>query len=154
MPEIRRITEAEADPVAELWDRMCREIPDGGPLDEAARTRISRMLAAGAWHHSAFCLVAVHDSRPLGFVNGRVDPGDGLLPGLVGEIDSLWVAPEIRAAGVGAALSAAAVALLRDRGVWTVRTLVCAGNDEAAAFWRGAGFEADMTCFSLYRDEA
>lgn len=154
MPEIRRITEADADAVAALWDRMCREIPDGGPLDEAARSRISRMLATTALHHSAFCLVAVHDGRPLGFVNGRVDPGDGLLPGLVGEIDSLWVAPEIRAGGVGTALAAAAVALLRDRGVWTVRTLICADNAEAAEFWRGAGFSADMTCFSLYRDEA
>ena len=154
MPEIRRITEPEGPAVAELWDRMCREIPDGGPLGEHARHRIARMLSASAWHHQAFCLVAVHDGRTIGFVNGRLDPGDGLLPGLVGEIESLWVLPEHRASGTGTALADAAVAWLREREAWAIHSLVCADNEESHRFWRGRGFTADMTCFSLYTEEA
>jgi GNAT superfamily N-acetyltransferase len=149
---IRRIEETEAAAVAELWDRMCRELPDGGPLPPGGRERIAAMLAASAWHHQAFCLVAVLDDEVVGFANGRLDPGDGLLPGLAGELESAWVRPEHRGTGLTRRLAEAGVGWLRERGAGTVRTLVCADNPDAVRFWTALGFEADMTCLSLYAE--
>lgn len=103
--EIRRIHQGEGDVVGELWDRMCREDEDGGPLTERGRRDLSRMLAMSAWHRDAFCLVAVDGVQVIGFVNGRTGIGDGLLPGVLGEIDSLYVVPEERDKGISRALA-------------------------------------------------
>lgn len=151
--EIRRITEDEGAAVSRLWDRMCREIEDGGPLTERGRSRIARWLAVSAWHRDAFCLVGVVDGRIVGFVNGRLDTGDGLLPGLGGEIESLYVVPEERRQGRSAALAEAALAWLRERGAHTVRYHSCADADEDHRFWRRLGFEPDMVCLSHYLDQ-
>src|SRR5438477_2585335 len=134
--EIRRIRESEGETVGELWDRMCRETVDGGPLTEQGRRNLSRMLAMSAWHRDAFCLVAVevavdgavevavdgavYGDRLIGFVNGRVSAEAGLLPGVLGEIDSLYVVPEERGRGASKALAGAAVRWLRDRDATTI----------------------------------
>lgn len=151
--EIRGIRQSEGDAVGELWDRMCRESEDGAPLTEQGRRNLSRMLAMSAWHRDAFCLVAVDGVLITGFVNGRVSAGDGLLPGLAGEIDSLYVVPERRGRGISRALAEGAVTLLRERGAHTIRYLSCAGAQDDHQFWQGLGFELDMVCLSLYRDE-
>jgi GNAT superfamily N-acetyltransferase len=151
--EIRRIHQGEGDTVGDLWDRMCREIEDGGPLTERGRQSLSRMLTMSAWHRDAFCLVAVEGVQVIGFVNGRVSIGDGLLPGLAGEIDSLYVVPERRDKGISRALAEAAVKWLRDQGAHTIRYLSCADAQSDHQFWQGLGFEPDMVCLSLYRDE-
>jgi hypothetical protein len=90
--EIRAIRDDEGDAVADLWDRMCREAPDGGPLTAGGKRNLARMLGMSAWHRDAFCLVAEqghddqgrdekhdeqHDARLVGFVNGRLSTGDG-----------------------------------------------------------------------------
>src|SRR5262249_12596570 len=136
-----------------LWDRMCREFEDGGPLAEQGRRNLSRMLAMSAWHRDAFCLVAVEDGQVVGFVNGRIDEGDGPLPGLLGEIGSLYVVPEQRGRGISRALAEAAIGWLRDQDAHTVRYLSGAGADGDHRFWQDLGFEPDMVCLSLYRDE-
>ena len=66
MTEIRRIidVEHEAEQTVELWDRMCRETPDGGPLSRVGRANLKRMLAMQAWHRESFCLVAVEPPPP------------------------------------------------------------------------------------------
>jgi ribosomal protein S18 acetylase RimI-like enzyme len=151
MFEIRWIQEHEADEVAGLWDRMCRETPDGGPLSESGRRHIASMLAVSAWHHETFCLVAVDGAELVGFVTGRVDPGDGLLPCLAGESNAFYVRPDAHGRGLSRRLATAAVDRLRARDVWTVRNLVCAEDRAAQAFWRSLGFEPDMVCLSLYR---
>lgn len=138
--------------VAALWDRMCREIVDGGPLTDRGRGLISRMLAMSAWHRNAFCLVALDGEQIIGFANGRVDIGDGLLPGAAGELESVYVVPEAHGRGVSVALAGAAVAHLRGLGASIIRTNVCAENDEARRFWQDLGFEADMVVLSLYED--
>lgn len=151
--KIRRIHESEGDAVGGLWDRMCRETEDGGPLTERGRWNLSRMLAMSARHRDAFCLVAVDEGRIVGFVNGRLGDGDGLLPCLSGEIESLYVVPERRGTGGGRALAEAAVNRLRDQDAHTIRYLSCAGAGNDHRFWQGLGFEPDMVCLSLYRDE-
>jgi GNAT superfamily N-acetyltransferase len=145
--------EGEGDTVGGLWDRMCREIEDGGPLTEQGRRNLSRMLAMSAWHRDAFCLVAVEDGQVVGFVNGRIDKGDGLLPGLLGEIDSLYAVPEQRGRGISRALAEAAIGWLRDRDVRAIGYLSGAGADDDHRFWQGLGFEPDMVCLSLYSNE-
>jgi GNAT superfamily N-acetyltransferase len=94
---------------------------------------------------------AVDEGRIVGFVNGTVDAGDGLLPGAAGEIDALYVVPAARGRGLSRRLAVTAVAWLRERGAtWTVRMRVCSEDAEAIAFWSSLGFEPDMTVLSLY----
>jgi ribosomal protein S18 acetylase RimI-like enzyme len=194
MTEIRRIADAdaEAEQAVELWDRMCRETPDGGPLRPAGRANLKRMLAMLAWHRGSFCLVAVERApaprrapsappsapaeraapaerppasepagpagpdadagRIVGFVTGRVDSGDGLLPGAAGEIESWYVVPEHPdAAALRRRLLEAAIAHLRAGGVeWVIRTELDRDDRAEQAFLEGLGFEADMVTMSLY----
>jgi GNAT superfamily N-acetyltransferase len=152
--EIRRIHESEGDTVGGLWDRMCREVEDGGPLTERGRRNLSRMLAMCAWHRDAFCLVAVRGDQIIGFVNGRVSIGDGLLPELLGEIDSLYVVPEERGQGISRALAEAGISRLRGEGARTIRYLSCADAHDDHRFWQALGFEPDMLCLSLYGEMA
>jgi GNAT superfamily N-acetyltransferase len=147
--EIRRINDGEGEAVGHLWDRMCREIPDGGPLTERGRRNLSRMLDVSAWHRDAFCLVAC-DGDIVGFVNGRVNVEDGLLPGQGGMIDSLYVVPSLRGKGISSALAAAAIEWLRERGACAIRYLSCADAETDHEFWRSLGFESDMVCLSTY----
>jgi acetyltransferase (GNAT) family protein len=153
MHQINRITEDQATAVMELWDRMCRSVPDGGPLEPAGRSNIERYLQIASWHRDTFCLVAVADGgEPVGFVVGRLDIGDGLLPGLAGEIHELYVVPEAAdAAGLRVTLARQAVDRLRKCGAGTIRKLTAADDPESAALWQAEGFEPDMICLSLYR---
>ncbi|MET0426025.1 MAG: GNAT family N-acetyltransferase [Actinoplanes sp.] len=145
MPEIRRIREADADAAVELWDRMGREVPDGGPLTEEGRRRIGRMLAIAAWHRNTFCLVAVEGGRLLGFALGRLDDNDGLLPAVVGELQELY-APD----GVREQLAAAVIDRLRELGASTLRARVAADDPAGQRFWAGQGFTADIVIMSRY----
>jgi GNAT superfamily N-acetyltransferase len=77
-------------------------------------------------------------------------PGSGLLPGLTGEIDALYVTPDARGAGTSAALAQAAIAEMRARGAGVIHNLICIEDDQAQAFWQAQGFERDMVCLSLY----
>lgn len=150
MAEVRRIADGEGEPVAELWDEQNRTGIDGGPLSNRGRFNIARMLDIAAWHERQLCLVAVEDGRLVGFACARIDAGTGLLPGLVGDIDALYVTPRARGRGTSSALAKAAVAELRARGAGVIHNLVCIGDDEAQAFWQAQGFERDMVCLSLY----
>ncbi len=152
MIEISRIKPTQAQTVAALWDRMCREVVDGGPLTERGMANVDRMLQVASFHHETTCLVATEDEEILGFVLARVDPGDGLRPSLAGEVHELYVVPEARHRGLGTDLAAAAVRWLRAHGARAIRTLVCADNTDSREFWQRQGFEPDMVCLSLYPD--
>ena len=150
MAKIRRIADGEGETVAAMWDEQNRTGIDGGPLSERGRRNIARMLDMAAWHERQLCLVAVEDDRIVGFACASINAGTGLLPGLIGEIDALYVTPPARDQGTGAALARSAVAELRTRGAGVIRNLVCIEDDEAQAFWQALGFERDMACLSLY----
>lgn len=150
--EIRRIDEDQAAAVTELWDRMCREALDGGPLTARGRRNITRMLQIASWHHLTCCLVATTGAEVIGFVVAGIDAGDGLLPGLAGEIHELYVVPEAkRRAELLSELARQAVDRLRKCGAGTIRKLADAEDQAMIRFWQAEGFEADMTCLSLYR---
>jgi hypothetical protein len=181
MFEIRRIREPEAAEVTEFWDQMCRATPGGGPLSERGRRNLRRMLEIMAWHHEAFCLVAVESEqlsagrgpagavdseqiavgrgpavaaeygRLAGFVCARLDPGTGLLPCPIGEVEESYVRPDLpTATEVRRQLVAAAVASLRERGAHTIRHLTDAEDAETRELFERLGFEADMICLSKY----
>lgn len=150
MAEIRQIADGEGQTVAALWDEQNQTGIDGAPLSERGRRNIARMLDVAAWHERQLCLVAIEDGRLVGFACARIDPGTGLLPGLVGEIDALYVTPQARGRGTSSMLATATVAELRALGAGVIRNLVCIEDDEAQAFWAAQGFERDMVCLSLY----
>ncbi len=151
MAEIRRINEGEGETVAALWDEQARDDPDGGPLPEWGRRNIARMLDMAAWHEQQLCLVAVDDGSTVGFVCASVGAGTGLLPGLLGEIDALYVTPQARGQGTSRALAESVVRELRSLGAATIRNLICIEDEDAQAFWRSIGFDRDMVCMSLYK---
>ena len=151
MVEIRRINEGERETVAALWDEQARATPDGGPLPARGRRNIARMLEMAAWHEQELCLVAVDDGKIVGFVSASVSAGTGLLPGLLGEIEALYVTPQARDQGTSRALAETVVSELQTRGAATIRNLICIDDEDAQTFWRSCGFERDMVCLSLYK---
>lgn len=150
MAEIRWIKDGEGETVAALWDEQNRTGIDGAPLSERGRRNIARMLDIAAWHERQLCLVALEDGRLVGFACASIDVGTGLLPGLVGEIDALYLTPDARGQGTSAALATAVVAELRARGAGVIHNLICIEDDQVQAFWQAQGFERDMVCMSLY----
>ena len=159
MTEIRRIQddEDEAEQVVELWDRSCREDPDGGPLTPQGRRNLRRMLAMTAWHRQSFCLVAVatdgaSPTRVVGFVCGHITAGDGLLPGVVGELHEMYVEPERADAGIchGRLVEAALTQLRADGAAWTIRSTMDTNDATRRELLAGLGFEPDMITMSLY----
>ncbi len=150
--EIRRIRDGERETVAALWDEQARTEPDGAPLPSRGRLNIARMLDMAAWHERQLCLVAVDSEQIIGFACASIDAGSGLLPGLVGEIDALYVTPAARDKRVSGRLAQNMVEQLRERGSGTIRSLVCVEDSDAQAFWQAQGFERDMVCMSLYRN--
>ncbi len=152
MTEIRRITQDQAAEGAALWNRMCRETPDGGPLTPQGLTNINRMLAMASFHHETTCLVACEGDAMVGFALARVDPGDGLLPCLIGELQEFYVMPQARGRGHERALAEAAIRWLRERDAATIRTQLSTDDLDGRGFWQSQGFEADMVVLSLYRD--
>jgi GNAT superfamily N-acetyltransferase len=150
MAEVRRIRDGEGETAAALWDEQARAEVDGGPLSEPGRRNIARMLDIACWHERQLCLVAVEGERIVGFACASITAGTGLLPGVTGEIDALYVTPRARGTGTSAALAESIVAELRTRGAGTIHNLVCIDDDQAQAFWQAQGFERDMVCLSLH----
>jgi ribosomal protein S18 acetylase RimI-like enzyme len=67
-------------------------------------------------------------------------------------IYGLWVAPESRHAGLGAALTRATVDWARRRGATEIALTVVAANEAAAALYRGLGFVETGFTKTLGRD--
>ena len=154
MVDIKRIIESEAAAVVGLWDEMCAATPDGGPLSDAGRRSLQRMLEIMAWHRDAFCLTAVDPPEVYGFVCARVDPELGLLPGIVGYIEESYVRPDVPDAdGLRRRLVEAAMTGLRERRVRTIRCLIDVEDVAARGLFEQLGFASDMACLSLYESE-
>ncbi|WP_020667746.1 GNAT family N-acetyltransferase [Amycolatopsis nigrescens] len=151
MLEIRRIREDEGPAVARLWDRLGRELPGGDPMTSVELRRVEHMLSAFAWHERAFCLIAVREGRIAGFVNSALSAGDGLLPGLTGEIETCYVTPEERRRGIGTALAKAAMAWLREHGAGDpIRLETWLHDGDAKVFWASLGFAPETICMTHY----
>ena len=93
--------------------------------------------------------MAAEAGRIVGYTLGRVS-GDPLLPGLAGELDDLYVAPDAPDRSIGRRLAETAIARLRDAGAEVIWTHVDTNDEKAQAFWAALGFKGDMVRFSLY----
>jgi ribosomal protein S18 acetylase RimI-like enzyme len=103
--------------------------------------RWARILAAEGPGEQT--LVALEDGAVLGFCSVMTrsrDPDAG--PG-IGDVAALYVDPAHAGRGVGSALLATGLAILRAAGCHTAHLWVVAGNRRALGFYAGHGFAAD-----------
>src|SRR3954470_22079051 len=98
----------------------------------AARARES----ADGPRQATFFSTGERDDAPLGMAFTVIDTDDSALAHLF----AMWVAPEARGTGAGAALVAAVVQWATAHGARTLRTAVTVGNDAAARLYERAGF--------------
>jgi ribosomal protein S18 acetylase RimI-like enzyme len=148
MAQVRKMLASEAGGVLRLWNENCREAGNRSLSDDAAG-RVLAALQKYASHTEAFCLVAEEGSGLVGFLTARITTHP-ILEGIAGEIEVLYVHPEVRRRGIGAALVKEAVKLLQLSGTGTIRVYACAESQVARNFWQYLGWEQDLTVFSSY----
>jgi ribosomal protein S18 acetylase RimI-like enzyme len=95
-------------------------------------------------------LVAELDGRTVGFIMARVDLGDFGRTEPTAELDTIGVAPDCRALGVGRALLAQLMANLASLRVERVLTEVAWDNHELLAFFSRCGFQTS-SCLAFDR---
>ncbi len=89
-------------------------------------------------------LLAERDGELLGYAMVSIGPGAatwGDLGEVTAEIESLSVLGRERGAGVGAALTAAAVEFAREGGAGSVLVAAAHSNEDALRFYRREGFD-------------
>lgn len=142
---IRPGTTADADGIAEVhvrsWqaayrDLLPAEFLDGLSVERSAATW-TRVLAT-----PDTVTVAVADGEVVGFVNHVACRDEGATPD-VGEITTIYVAPEWLGHGYGRALMEAALAALRAAGYREATLWVLEGNDRARRFYEASGWRPD-----------
>jgi len=155
---IRRATPADAEAVATIQVHGHRFAYAGilpQPASDEAwiaqRAEIwRRLLAADPPRHG---FVGERDGRALGFVTiGPAD--DATLPSTTGMLFALYLEPDVIGSGVGRALLAHAIDVLRSDGFTDVVLWVLEENARARRFYEVAGFCADGTRKDLERDGA
>ncbi len=151
-PLIRVATQADARGIARVQVATWRHAYRGlvprrflDAMDEDERAaRWAHTLAGRGGPAGARDLVAVEDGAVRGFASagpvreflGAADPGTG-------EIYALYVSPERIGSGLGRALMAATVDLLRDAGHPAAVLWVLRGNARARRFYERAGWAPD-----------
>jgi GNAT superfamily N-acetyltransferase len=86
------------------------------------------------------CWLAEVDGTVAGSLVGRINRDTTVRPVRVAELESMFVRPEYRSAGVGAALVAEFFEWARGRGAKRASVTAYAGNDRALAFYVRNGF--------------
>lgn len=126
----------------------------GFELGPAASENVLHHLRLCASHPNSLCLVAedAHSVAPAGFVTALISTHP-TLPGMLGEIEELYVRAPARRSGVGTTLVRHAIAAMRDRSVGLVRTRVDLDSRDALGFWKTVGWDHDFAVFSLYLTE-
>jgi GNAT superfamily N-acetyltransferase len=88
------------------------------------------------------CWLAEVDGAVAGSLIGRIKRESTVRPVRVAELESMYVRPEYRSAGVGAALVAGFFEWARRRGAKLAEVTAYAANDKALAFYARNGFVA------------
>ncbi|GAA1812224.1 GNAT family N-acetyltransferase [Planosporangium flavigriseum] len=86
------------------------------------------------------CWLAEVDGTTVGYLLGRIKRECTVRPVRVAELECMYVRPEYRSAGVGAALVAEFVEWARGRGAKVAAVTAYAANDRALAFYARSGF--------------
>ena len=144
---IRRAEPLDAEGIAQVlvaaWRSAYRGIPADGALDRLSvddSERRWRERIAKPWGH---IFVAEQEDRIVGFAACGSSQDEDIDRERVGEIYVIYVHPEHWRQGVGTALLAKSVDRLRRDGFEEALLWVLRGNQQAMAFYEGAGFEAD-----------
>ena len=142
-PWVDAATMDDLDAVTELWVDLAQgQRQHGSTLlaagnREAAREWVARSIVTGE------LLVARSDCGPelLGFVGFSLERGEYDREHTRGVVSNLYVRPNRRGEGIGAALLAAAEATLADAGAVTVALEALIDNERARAFYARHGYE-------------
>lgn len=118
-------------------------VPDAileGLSVEQRETAWRQLLEAGP---GGFTLVADRGAEVVGFCSMATPSRDDDTGEATCEIGAIYVEPAVWRAGVGAALLAAALGMVRDNGWREVTLWVFAANPSARAFYESFGFKPD-----------
>ena len=148
MPQIRKMLATETNAVLTLWNENCTEAANA-PLSEPDAARVLTALAKYTTHPQAFCLVAEADGELVGFLTVH-HTSHPILEGVAGEIEELYVQPQMRRRGIGSTLVQQAVSLLRQQDASPIRVHACAESLVARAFWQHIGWEQDLVVYAIY----
>lgn len=148
MTTIRPMQENEAEAVRALWQAACVEAV-GHELAPTEANQVLINLRQYAVHERCHCFVAEQDAEIIGFVTccARTHP---IEPGMLGEIEELYVQQDADRAAVSAALIARAVARLKLHGAGMITTRVAVDDPETIALWHGLKWEQDTVNFNIY----
>lgn len=145
---VRRARPADLDRVVPLWLALTAHHAEREPrfaLRSDAEPEVRRLLAALLREPAAAWFVWDDGRALVGLCGVRVERAPPIHAEQErAEITDLFVVPERRRAGLGAALLAAALDWLRERDVRRVEARVSPQNPEGQAFWRAAGFGDSM----------
>lgn len=152
---IERLTE---DDWAQLRDVRLRALREDGDAFGSSLSREEgftenhwRMrLRSSAWFMAHEVIGGDDDAeRPVGIVAGIQEPGAAEQDR---HVVSMWVAPEARRRGIGAALLEALGRWAADDGAATVSLWVVEGNEAASELYGRAGFVRTGATMALPRD--
>ncbi len=132
LPALRRMMAAylhEVDPAAD---------PEAIWGDEFMATCLRGMEAG-----TIVALIAVEGGNPAGFSVARLDRHWYRANVTMGLIEEFYIVPAYRGAGLGRALAAETVTLLRARGAATLTATVVRENLAALLFWQRVGFSLE-----------
>jgi GNAT superfamily N-acetyltransferase len=142
-PRIRAATENDLPAIMQLFEELARLqkpwrvfTPRPG-LGEEMRRRYQADLA----DPDAHLVVAEQNGEIIGMAAGHLHKPSFFSEELAVELGSVFVRPEHRERGVGAALTAEVARFGRERGVWRITLKTFAQNQEALAAWERMGFE-------------
>jgi ribosomal protein S18 acetylase RimI-like enzyme len=137
-PAVRRLGAGEVDLLRAL---RLRALGDA-PMAFGSTLARERGYAPEQWERWA-AASATGDRQAI-FI---AEPASGMASGVIDDEDpalaylyAMWVAPEARRTGAGAALLEAVIAWAADRGAQMLTTSVAEGNAAAAALYTRAGF--------------
>lgn len=133
--EVELRLEPPATPLArECLEHFARELEERfeGEFDLARATSASVEEATPP--RGAF-FVAVLDDRPVGCIALRIDAG-----GKTGQVERMWVAPDVRRLGVGRRLLERLEAHARDCGIRRLRLVTNRALTEARALYHACGY--------------
>jgi len=94
---IRNMSENETEKVLDLWNENCLEASNRTLSDDEAEA-INSALRQYASHEDAFCLTAEKDNKLVSFLTARITMHP-ILEGKAGEIEELYVQPQVRQNG-------------------------------------------------------
>jgi ribosomal protein S18 acetylase RimI-like enzyme len=136
--EIRRARPDEWQAVRELRLRALASDPDafGETVDEATARSDAEWLARAAEPDRVTVVAVRSDAGLVGMAMGGPVPDRPTIAGLYG----MWVAPETRGQGIGAALIDAVEAWARAAGYASIGLGVTTANTPAIRLYAGAGY--------------